>query len=39
MTYMYNDGGLAHVPVEGPYNKFTLSLQFFYPPPVGEGGF
>ena len=28
MTYMYNDVGLAYVPVEGPYNKFTVSLQF-----------
>ena len=28
MTDMYNDVGLAYVPVEGLYDKFTVSLQF-----------
>ena len=26
---MYNNGGLVYVSVEGPYNKFTVSLQFY----------
>ena len=28
MAYKYNDVSLAYVPIEGPYNKFTVSFQF-----------